>query len=79
MKTLIKLVSVVIAGLSSYSITMYTTSAVNAPLLKERGEVKINVTRNDLQAAVAVTDHIGIMANGYYNIRHIRLSYTVNN
>lgn len=59
-------VAVVIAALSSCSTTMYTTNAVNAPLLKEKGEVKINVTQNDLQAAVAVTDHIGIMANGFY-------------
>jgi hypothetical protein len=68
MKTIIKLfaVSAAIAGLSSCSTTMYTTNAVNAPLLKEQGEVKINLTQNDLQAAVAVTDHIGIMANGYY-------------
>ncbi len=68
MKTIISLsaVAVGIAALSSCTTTMYTTNAVNAPLLKERGEIKINVTQNDLQAAVAVTDHIGIMANGYY-------------
>lgn len=52
--------------LSSCATTMYTTNAVNAPLLKEKGEVKINITQNDLQAAVAVSDKIGIMANGYY-------------
>lgn len=68
MKKIVSLfaVAVGIAALSSCSTTMYTTNAVNAPLLKERGEIKINVTQNDLQAAVAVTDHIGIMANGYY-------------
>lgn len=55
-----------VAALSSCSTTLYTTNAVNAPLLKEQGEVKVNVTQNDLQAAVAVSDHIGIMANGYY-------------
>jgi hypothetical protein len=68
MKTIVSFfaVAVGVSVLSSCSTTMYTTNAVNAPLLKERGEIKINVTSNDLQAAVAVTDHIGIMANGYY-------------
>ena len=55
-----------LALLSSCATTMYTTNAVNVPLLKERGEVKVNVTQNDLQAAIAVSDNIGIMANGYY-------------
>lgn len=68
MKTFFEISAVLIsiAALSSCSTTMYTTNAVNAPLLKEKGEVKINVTQNDLQAAVAVSDHIGIIANGYY-------------
>ncbi|MES2515074.1 MAG: hypothetical protein V4580_13065 [Bacteroidota bacterium] len=57
---------IIIALLSSCATTMYTTNAVNVPLLKEKGEVKINVTQNDLQAAVAVTDKIGIIANGFY-------------
>lgn len=68
MKTLLSVLafSAGVIAMSSCSTTLYTTNAVNAPLLKERGEVKINVTQNDLQAAVAVADHIGIMANGYY-------------
>lgn len=68
MKTIVSLFALAagIVAMSSCSTTMYTTNAVNAPLLKEKGEVKINVTQNDLQAAVAVSDHIGIMANGYY-------------
>jgi hypothetical protein len=55
-----------IALLSSCATTMYTSNAVNVPLLKEKGEVKVNITQNDLQAAVAVTDNIGIIANGFY-------------
>jgi hypothetical protein len=68
MKNFIQLSAFVIIAvvLSSCSTTMYTTNAVNVPLLKEKGEVKINVTQNDLQAAVAVSDHIGIIANGFY-------------
>lgn len=68
MKNLIQIlvIATVIISFSSCSTTMYTTNTVNVPLLKEKGEVKINIDQNDLQAAVAVTDHVGIMANGYY-------------
>ncbi len=52
---------------SSCATTLYTTNAVNVPLLKEKGEVKLNVTQKDLQAAVAVSDKIGIMVNGFYD------------
>src|ERR1043165_8168948 len=52
--------------LSSCSTTLYVPNTVNAPLLKERGEVKVNVNSNEIQAAVAVSNHIGVMANGYY-------------
>lgn len=68
MNALLKLclgaVSLILLG--SCTTTLYTTNAVNVPLLKEKGEVKVNVTQNDLQAAVAVSDNIGIIANGYY-------------
>jgi len=47
--------------------TVYAPNAVNNPLLQEKGELKALVAVNNLQAAYAVTDHIGIMANGYYN------------
>lgn len=52
--------------ISSCSTQMYVSNTVNAPLLKEKGEVQVSVTQSDLQAAVAVTDHIGLMANGFY-------------
>lgn len=71
MKTLIPSIRKIAINLSlmmlgSCTTQMYVSNAVNAPLLKERGEVKINATPTDLQAAVAVTDHIGLMANGFY-------------
>jgi hypothetical protein len=68
MKIILQITTLVlaIAILSSCSTTMYTTNAVNVPLLKEKGEIKVNLTQNDLQAAVAVSDNIGIIANGYY-------------
>lgn len=52
---------------------MYVSNTVNAPLLKERGEVQLTATPNDLQAAVAVAKNVGIMANGYYQ------NYTASN
>jgi len=54
------------ALLNSCTTEMYVSNAVNAPLLKEKGEVQVNVTQNDLQAAVAVGDHFGLMLNGFY-------------
>lgn len=55
-----------IAAIQSCTTQMYVSNAVNAPLLKEQGEVQLTVTQNDLQAAVAVGRNVGIMANGYY-------------
>lgn len=56
----------VAALLSACSTTVYVPNTVNVPLLKEEKEVKFNLDQNNLQLAVAVTDHIGIMANGFY-------------
>ncbi|GAB2795302.1 hypothetical protein GCM10027275_45560 [Rhabdobacter roseus] len=47
--------------------TVYAPNAINTPLFQERGESKITLATNNLQAATAVSDHIGIMANGYFN------------
>ncbi|HEY0030309.1 MAG TPA: hypothetical protein VGC65_06085 [Bacteroidia bacterium] len=52
--------------LNSCTTTLYTPNTVNAALLKEKGEIKINLDQNNLQTAVAVSDHIGIMANGFF-------------
>jgi hypothetical protein len=45
--------------------TAYTPNALNVPLLQERGEVKLLLSPTNYQAAYAVSDHVGIMANGY--------------
>lgn len=68
MKTNFTLVSsaAILLFLGSCSTQMYVSNAVNAPLLKEKGEVQLNVTQNDLQAAVAVGRNVAVMANGYY-------------
>ncbi|WP_375448317.1 hypothetical protein [uncultured Fibrella sp.] len=44
--------------------TVYTPNALNVPLLQEQGEIKLLVAPNNYQAAYAVTDKIGIIANG---------------
>lgn len=52
--------------LTSCSTNMYVSNTVNVPLLKEKGEVKINIDQNDAQLAVGVGKHWGVMANGFY-------------
>jgi hypothetical protein len=52
--------------LNSCTTQMYVSNAVNAPLLKEKGEVQVSITQNDLQAAVALGKNFGIIANGFY-------------
>ncbi|MBO9728129.1 MAG: hypothetical protein J7623_05770 [Chitinophaga sp.] len=53
-------------AMSSCNKHIYVPNQVNAPLLKERYEFKGSVTPTNLQTAFAVTDNIGIMANGQY-------------
>src|SRR5688500_10546599 len=60
------LMTATLAVFSSCSTTLYVANTVNAPLLKEKGEIKLNIDQNNIQAAVAVSDHLGIMANGFY-------------
>lgn len=65
-------VSIFIAGVAFLSLiqscnVMYSPSMQNTPLLQEKKEVVANIGLNDIQGAYAVTDHIGVMMNGYYN------------
>jgi hypothetical protein len=68
MKNLSYILSIAVTAVFFNSCTthMYVSNAVNAPLLKEKGEVKINATGNDLQVAAGLGNNFGIMANGYY-------------
>jgi hypothetical protein len=60
------IITLAIAGLfSSCSTNLYVPNTVNVPLLKEQGEVKLNITETDAQVAVGVTKHIGVMVNGF--------------
>ncbi len=67
MKKLILFSSVcILLFLNSCTTQMYVSNAVNAPLLKEKGEVHVNITQNDLQVAAALGKNFGVMANGFY-------------
>ncbi|MBL7934047.1 MAG: hypothetical protein JNL60_19240 [Bacteroidia bacterium] len=63
---LLPLTLLALSFLNSCTTQMYVSNTVNAPLLKERGEVQLTATPNDLQAAVGVGRHVGLMVNGYY-------------
>ena len=57
---------------------MYVSNATNVPLLKEKGEVHVNITQDDLQAAVSFAHNFGIIANGFYqNYRNGDFSWGV--
>jgi hypothetical protein len=46
--------------------TVYVPNMVNAPLLAQKGEVRATLGSNNLQGAYAVTDGIGVIANGFW-------------
>src|SRR4051812_46347277 len=71
----ILLVSAAVIAFASCSTNLYVPNAVNAPLLAERGEVKVNLTHTDLQVAAAVARHLGIMANGYFSSHTAKEGY----
>lgn len=45
---------------------VYAPNTVNTPLFRQRGELHAHVDKRNLQVAYAVTDHAGVMLNGYY-------------
>ena len=65
--TLVQISMCILLGLTIVSQsckTAYIPNALNVPLLQERGEMKFLLSANNFQAAYAVTDKIGIIANG---------------
>lgn len=61
----ILLIAVAIILLQSCTRTMYIPNMQNAPLLKEKNEVRATLATNNCQIAYAVTDGLGVMLNGY--------------
>lgn len=51
---------------SSCNKHIYVPNTVNEPLLKEKHEFKGSISPNNYQAAFALTNNFGIMANGQY-------------
>lgn len=59
-------------------VTLYKPNVVHSPMLKEKGELNTSASFGllgsglyNLQAAYAISDHIGIMADGMYHRRYI--------
>lgn len=46
---------------------MYVPNSQNVPMLEEKGDIKVEIGVKDLQVAYGISDHLGIMVNGYYN------------
>jgi hypothetical protein len=60
------LLSLITIVLLSGCRNMYIPNMPNTPLLKEKGDITVSLNPNNYQAAFAITESIGIMANGYY-------------
>jgi hypothetical protein len=54
----------------------YRPSMVNTPLFTEKGEVAFGASFNNVQAAYALTNHVGIMANGYLQQSNVEINET---
>jgi len=74
MKTLNQIFSIGIALLLTGCVTLYKPNAIHSPLLKEKGELNtsamLGVSGNgltNLQAAYAVSNHMGILVDGMYH------------
>jgi len=69
MRTIFRCASLLMLSCALFSScrTVYAPNALNVPLFQEKGEVKATIATNNLQVATALTEHIGVMANGYLN------------
>ena len=62
-------ISCLLFTITSCTTTLYIPNGSNVPLLRENKELKVTVSSgNNLQAAYAVTDHVGLMANGFWTL-----------
>jgi hypothetical protein len=58
------IVTVTLSGLNSCK-TVYEPNTINTPLLNNHGEFRAYVDPSNVHLSYAITDHIGIMANGF--------------
>ena len=52
---------------TSCNTTLYVPNAVNAPLLKEKNEIKASIGASNFQAAYGITGNVGVIANAYWD------------
>jgi hypothetical protein len=45
---------------------VYAPNLANVPLLRQRGELRASADVHDLELAYAITEHVGVQANGYH-------------
>jgi hypothetical protein len=68
MKTLKIIIGIALLGLTSCSPKYYVANTQNVPLLSEKGEIDLTLAggteKLEFQGAYAVTEHIGLKANG---------------
>ncbi|WP_343701179.1 hypothetical protein [Chitinophaga sp.] len=60
------LMALPVCALFSCSRDIYVPNQVNVPLLKEKNELKANLSLTNWQAAYSITDNIALMVNGQY-------------
>lgn len=65
--------------LSTSCVTLYKPNVIHSPLLKEKGELNASASLGmsgcglyNLQAAYAVSDHVGVMIDGMYHNRNFK-------
>ncbi len=70
MKTIIKIIAIAIFFLTTGCAITYVPNTVNTPMFSNKGEIQasayVGSSGFDPQLAYAVSDHIGIMANGSF-------------
>ncbi len=57
---------IVLCSLATSCKSVYHPNAINTPLLNNAGEIRASVDQQNVQVAYAITDHAGVMLNGFY-------------
>lgn len=85
MKTPAKIFSLGLVLILTGCVTLYKPNVVHSPLLQEKGQFNTSAVLGlsgsgvaNVQAAYAVSDHVGIMADGMYHGRRISDEESVN-
>jgi len=78
MKSLLQILLFGMFFIYTSCVTLYKPNAIHSPLLKEKGELNTSASIGlsgsglyNLQAAHAISNHIGIMIDGMYHLRRV--------